>query len=457
MQQIQQINIRQGDKIIMAHIKILYKHVQCHIWSRILFRIFIGLFIAIIFFFTMWRLCQELSYDYLVDSNAIIESEKNDIDSLQKYVDINQIAATNVFQMQNWCIKNNIRYMCIERNNILLFDMGYTSLLNTFNGGIVSAIRPFSRTVKFSDGNADVYIDTGIINFFFTASIIIPAFAASIIWICIFWKGVKKILRQILIINNAVDKYANGNLSAPIVIHGSDEFSHLADSLNCMRTSLIEEEKKNKTLQESQNELMVGMSHDLRTPLTSMMNYIEIIHQKAEPEATDTYLEKLEAKVIQLRDLSDKLFQYFLLQKDSPVILNDPEPAATIIGDYLSEFCAMLTDDGFHVRMDSADFGNGKVTVSDEFMGRINSNIISNIEKYAVPESDIHIKIISPETELILRIINQRAAKYPTNEGSGIGIKNVELMMKKMGGYCRIKKTSYTFAISLHFPFSVKA
>ena len=80
-----------------------------------------------------------------------------------------------------------------------------------------------------------------------------------------------------------------------------------------------------RAAQEANNQLITSMSHDIRTPLTSLIGYLDIIsgHKYKNEQELQKYIGSCSDKAVQLKDLSDKLFQYFLVynneEKNKPV------------------------------------------------------------------------------------------------------------------------------------------
>ena len=75
----------------------------------------------------------------------------------------------------------------------------------------------------------------------------------------------------------------------------------------------------------AQEKLVLGMSHDLRTPLTGLMTYLEILKKQQKNRiVTDEYIQKSLDKVIQIRNLSDQMFEYFFVNSQHKVELEEP-------------------------------------------------------------------------------------------------------------------------------------
>ena len=91
-----------------------------------------------------------------------------------------------------------------------------------------------------------------------------------------------------------------------------DELAKLAQGLDIMRKMLVYREEKEHEMRVAQDKLVLGMAHDLRTPLTGLMTYIEILRkQENEGKVSREYIDKAFDKIFQIRALSDQMFEYF--------------------------------------------------------------------------------------------------------------------------------------------------
>ena len=82
-----------------------------------------------------------------------------------------------------------------------------------------------------------------------------------------------------------------------------------------MRLSIIQKHQREKEAWDANSQLVTSMSHDIRTPLTSMIGYLDIIKSEKyqSAEELERYISSCREKAFQLKELSDKLFQYFLV------------------------------------------------------------------------------------------------------------------------------------------------
>lgn len=184
----------------MKVLKKLKSNMQRSLWQQILFYFISGMLAAVIAFFLIWHACNKLSYIYLMTSNSIQKSETYSLDSLQSYASTRKITAENVGKLQQWYDANpKIRYLCVLRDNTVLFDMGsrgFSLKFNLYQSGFLVFVQRFAQTVRFQDGTAEVYLDTGVFSKAAFWATCISALSAACIWILILRYGVRKIEKQ---------------------------------------------------------------------------------------------------------------------------------------------------------------------------------------------------------------------------------------------------------------------
>ena len=220
-----------------------------------------------------------------------------------------------------------------------------------------------------------------------------------------------------------------------------------------MRITLKETNQKEEELRLAQDELITGMSHDLRTPLTGLMTYLEILKQQEREKGTVSrrYIDKAYNKSLEIRRLSNQLFEFFLARKEEQIELEKPQNIEYVFSDYLSEMTNLLESSGFRINVSEIEWQPVKVCVNMDYIGRIVNNILSNIQKYASADTEIQFKCLYKEKYVGIAIINGILSRESYVEGTGIGTKNIELMMRKMDGKCVIEQGEKEYKIVLWF------
>lgn len=181
--------------------------------------------------------------------------------------------------------------------------------------------------MTFSDGNADVLL-YGFYDYqFYTYTFVGELFLSFLLLLSITMLGIRKIIRYILRLSREIRILEGGDLSYPITVSGHDELSRLAESLDSMRQSLREQTEQEKQLTQANQRMVTEMSHDLRTPLTSIMLYTEILlkGRYKDQEQLLEYVKKIDQKARRLKQLSDHLFEYSLVAGEDEIV---PQRAA---------------------------------------------------------------------------------------------------------------------------------
>ena len=136
------------------------------------------------------------------------------------------------------------------------------------------------------------------------------------------------------------------------------------------------------------------MSHDIRTPLTVLMGYVDIMKSDLPPEEMKEYVLASEKTVQRLKQLSDDMFKYFrAFGKGAEGITMEEYDAPTLFEQLLAEHVLLLSESGYNVNYNINELLDIKSIVRTDapHMMRIVDNIFSNFYKYADIEKEIWI------------------------------------------------------------------
>lgn len=142
--------------------------------------------------------------------------------------------------------------------------------------------------------------------------IAIMIIAKEIVQVLFFLRLEKRIFRPIEELRNGVEEIARGNYEVKVECSVSNEIGLLVDSFNEMARKLREGEKTKNEYEENRKSLIANISHDLKTPITSIQGYIEAILEGnvAAPENKDKYLQIIHHNIIYVNKLIDDLFLF---------------------------------------------------------------------------------------------------------------------------------------------------
>lgn len=225
-----------------------------------------------------------------------------------------------------------------------------------------------------------------------------------------------------------------GDLERPIKAEGNDEITALANDVNSMRNSVIDNMTKEKQAWEANAELITAMSHDVRTPLTVMLGYLDLMELQNSDDANEEYISACKENALKLKRLSDDMFSYFLVfgQKDiMPETLEaqDTDPFEHMISEH-----KMLLEENGYVFVHEGEMPRVKIIADTMFLGRVIDNVFSNIAKYADPSYPVTMRAELDNGFLKISVSNRIKRDDSRAESNHIGIKTCVRIMEKMNG-----------------------
>ena len=397
------------------------------------------------------------------DSSHIEKLSEAYIQDLQDYIDETKAASNDSEKLTEWVRKQKIVSIQVYKDEILTYDSNYPdAAVEDAEAEGAYYEWEYYYTAEFADGTADVFLygffSYPLYSYAMTAEILL----AVILLVAIVILGIRRPVKYIGRLKDECEILGNGNLDYQVTVQGRDELALLAQGLDNMRMALRESNEKEAEITAANRRMITEMSHDLRTPLTSLLIYTEILGKKAakDPRQAMEYVRKIEKKARQIKRLSDNIFEYALITEETKAELGEPQTLRELFYDPLSEMTAYLGERGYTVEL-RPDTGSGserrQIRVNEEYINRIMDNIVSNIEKYADKSMPVRIETIYTEKYggLVFRngTVRDAGDRRMTEGSTNIGLHNVEKMMKNMSGYCRVKQTECIFELSLMFPW----
>lgn len=207
-------------------------------------------------------------------------------------------------------------------------------------------------------------------------------------------------------ISRGLQEIAGGRFDHQIPEIAGNKLGEVALSINRMsmqlKHSIAEERKAEKT----KNDLITGVSHDLRTPLTSILGFLEVVEE-------DRYLDEVEMryyihiayeKSLSLRRLIDELFEYTRINNGMPLELSELDIAG-LLCQLEEEFVPITENAGMEIRLHVQE-GEFKIQADGGLLVRAYENIIANAIQYGRAGRYIDIDIARDGDVLVVRIQN---------------------------------------------------
>ena len=261
------------------------------------------------------------------------------------------------------------------------------------------------------------------------------------------------ITRSIQTLSRQVRQVSRGDLGMQIRPQSSDEIGQLALDVDAMRLSIIDKLQREEEAWTANSQLITAISHDVRTPLTALMGYLEIVSDESlSPEERSTYLEVCKNNAQRLKSLTDELFGFFLVfGKPQPDQVQEEFDAATLLEQILLEHAMDLTQRGFQVETDTAEI-SGTIRVDLRHLHRVFGNLFSNVRKYADPAYPVTIAHHTDRDELTIIISNRINPNQPRVESNRIGLQTCHKLMSAMDGEFNQWRTKETFTVEVLLP-----
>lgn len=412
-----------------------------------------------------------LSY-YNNHSDIQQRSIARQVERFQKYVTAQEISAKDTRAIDDWVGQQSFLLMNIYRGHRML----YSNFSFSFGDGPDEEREPGSNfsfsfgdgsdeeresgeswqefyLVQFSDGPAQVQLFCNVVlNWWVLLSKLLIVFCVGV-FLVVFWFACRRIVKYIIQLSEEIQAMEGGDLDHPITVQGSDELTTLASSLDSMRLTLRQQHEDEAAAAAKVKNLITEMSHDLRTPLTTLLLYTEILrHRKYETTAqAEDYLTKIDTKARQLKQLSDNLFEYALVTRDTVAVLDPPARFSQIFEEPLTEMVGELQERGFACALELGE-EDDTLTVKEQYVRRILDNITSNLLKYADPAQDISVRFVKENGKAGLAFENAVLPGQHRTDSTKVGLTSIETMMEKMHAVCRIKQSGERFCITLLFP-----
>ena len=308
--------------------------------------------------------------------------------------------------------------------------------------------------MRFADGEYQIAIGDNSQNRERVVFLIGSLVLAAVAFIAVMFFYIRRVTDRIIDLSEEAVVIGRGDLEAPISVAGGDEISVLAAEMDNMRRSVIERMGNEKRAWEANSELITAISHDIRTPMTSLIGYLGLLNESSpdDRESRERFAAAAYHKALDLKDLTDELFKYFLVFGRAEIEMErEAYDARLLVEQLVGEAAFDLKDAGFEV--EQQDFTGECTVVADPmYLKRVMDNLVSNAKKYADKTVPIVFRSELSDGLLSVRVSNAIAKGVSRVESTKIGLRTCEKIMQAMGGSfeTKIEDERYTAAFFLN-------
>lgn len=214
-------------------------------------------------------------------------------------------------------------------------------------------------------------------------------------------------IRYISNISDAVQSISEGNLNTTIDVIGDDEFSSMAANLNKMVEDIRELMDKERESERTKNELITNVAHDLRTPLTSIIGYLELLagNSKIPEQMQHKYIEIAYGKARRLEKLIEDLFGFTKLNYGRISMHVSQLDVVKLLGQLLEEAYPNFVEKNLSYDLQS-NVPVKIITADGNLLARLFDNLIGNAIKYGADGKRVLVKILAQEDVVTVSITN---------------------------------------------------
>jgi signal transduction histidine kinase len=313
------------------------------------------------------------------------------------------------------------------------------------------------------------------INLNILIAISLSVFVISVIFFVLtFFLIINRKIKYLKYISEQVKDIAHEGFGSKIEIRGNDEISELCLNINLMSQELKSKFDHEREIENSKSELIIGVSHDLRTPLTSIKGYLQLVKDKQYNTSVEleTYINIAFSRLEMLEDLIETLFEYTKLQGKeiklnyNSLCLNDI--VRQIVLDYGPLFekeCldlqAIIPNDKYFVKIDPEKFV------------RVIENLLGNALKYSLKPGSVSVSLYSENNGVRMTVTNRamsidaktlahlfdrfyRLEKSRSKEtgGTGLGLAIAKSIVELHGGAIWVETQNETLSFNVWMPLS---
>lgn len=299
----------------------------------------------------------------------------------------------------------------------------------------------------------------------------ILSLAVAVVSLLVCYLSIRQVKKKIQGTLDVLAEIKQGNGNRRVLAATSELTAPIAYEINDIVASYEKELASLRRAEEANKQLMTSLSHDVRTPLTTLIGYLDAVHKGVVTgREKDVYTEIARRKAYDLKEYIDALFDWFKLNSDEFLLKSEVVEAAELTRNLLIDWILVLEDKQIAYNLDIPDQPI-RVRLDTDAYGRILNNLVQNVVAHS-QATEIGISVSRQDREMVLLVwdngvgmekkdlqhIFERLYKCDqgrSQKGSGLGLAITHQLVEKMGGTVTAASTpgkGTTFAV--RFPLA---
>ncbi len=269
-------------------------------------------------------------------------------------------------------------------------------------------------------------------------------------------------------VRKGVAEIKSGNMGYKIPELKNKYFNDMAEDINSIGDGIAISVEKSVRSERLKSELITNVSHDLKTPLTSVINFSKLLcEQKLEPAEANDYAKIIYDKSIKLKNLTSDLFDISKVQSGNEVMNFEDIDLCLLVRQSMAEYEKAIEDSGLEFILALPEDG-ASISADGKKLSRVLGNLIDNTVKYAMKGTRVYLSVYKKEDETVFEMKNISAVRIGktaeeitdrfvrgdesrSTEGSGLGLAIVKSYTEANNGKFRLTIDGDLFKVELKF------
>lgn len=329
-----------------------------------------------------------------------------------------------------------------KTRNVVLIFLGYSALL---------AVLAMMFGVLMDYGEGFFVFVLGVVWFVIAAAFLVNRIG-----------GFEQIVEGLKRLRGGELTYKLEGLPAGVLSNMADDINSLGDGMQAAVQTEIRAERM-------KSELITNVSHDLKTPLTSILNYSDLLCQEhLTPDEANDYAKIIYQKGMRLKNLTSDLFDISKVQSGVEQVTQERLDACTLVRQALGEQDQALAGGEFVLKVSMPEH-EVSILADGKKMSRVLENLIGNCIKYAMKGTRVFVSVRQTEEAAVIEIKNTanyamdfdsseiterfvRGDAARSTEGSGLGLAIAKSYVTACGGSLKVDVDGDLFKVLIHFP-----
>lgn len=254
-----------------------------------------------------------------------------------------------------------------------------------------------------------------------------------LLFIFLSWLFFKSIHKRLLRLSHAMENKGENGIPQTVIVSKTDEIGQLEDSFNKMIQELEHSNQREHKQEELRKNLIANLSHDLRTPLTTIRAQLDHVKEEVKTIKGKEALSSIDQKIDYLSSLIDNLLSYTLLSAKKYPFHPEKTELNRFIRKIIAQWYPVLEEKKFNITINT----NPEQIfweIDPQWMERILDNLLQNVIRHAAEGKYIEISLVSEENRDKLLIADKGKGFNEKSEkqGARIGLTIVDVMIKEM-------------------------